>query len=261
MNPTTPPRAAVPARTAVPASPPSPAVVGVRATRVVVTVTSAVIAVCAFAFSFGNIWRLALAWGVPAPIAPLVAPMLDVSVVGLLIAIRHLSLLGIPGRSLAGARLLMLACAVTTWGLNTAQPVLDRRWGGVVIDSVAPALLLGWAEVGPTLLRLTTTLTTGPGHGETPDVATTLTAATGVAARRTLVAAAAARGHTRAATAPPDHGGVDTVATPAWPTGPGGRVEPAAEGNDDTGPWPGARTASAPAWDHFDGEGDLPHVA
>jgi hypothetical protein len=259
MNPT------APARTVFPATP----VVGVRATRFVVTVTSAVIAVCAFAFSFGNIWRLALAWGVPAPIAPLVAPMLDVSVVGLLIAIRQLSLHGIPGRSLAGARLLMLACAVTTWGLNTAQPVLDHRWGGLVIDSVAPALLLGWAEVGPTLLRLTTTLTTtAPGHGETPDTATTVTATTGVAARQTLLAAPAASGHTPtvgghapAATAPPDHSGVDAVATPAWPPGPGGRAEPAAQDGHDTRSWPGTRPTAATAWEHFDGEGDLPHVA
>jgi hypothetical protein len=122
-----------------------------------VTLTGSVIGLCAFTFSFGNIWHLALAWGIPAPIAPLVAPMLDVSVVGLMVAIRQLALLGIPARRLLSARLLMLACAATTWGLNIAQSVLDRRWGAVVIDSVAPALLLGWAEVGPTLLRLTTT--------------------------------------------------------------------------------------------------------
>ena len=130
-----------------------------RGTARTVTLTASVIAVCAFTFSFGNIWHLALAWGIPAPIAPLVAPMLDVSVVGLMIAIRQLALRGIPARQLLSARLLMLACAATTWGLNIAQAVIDHRWGAVIIDSVAPALLLGWAEVGPTLLRLTTTAT------------------------------------------------------------------------------------------------------
>ena len=120
----------------------------------VVSVTGSIIAACAFAFSFGNVWHLALLWGLPAPIAPLVGPMLDISVVGLLIAVRHLTLHGIPGRRLISARVLMLACAVTTWALNIAQSVLDRRWGAAVMDSVAPALLLGWAEVGPTLLRL-----------------------------------------------------------------------------------------------------------
>lgn len=141
---------------------------GARATRVVVTATGSVIAACAFTFSFGNIWQLARAWGVPDPIAPLVAPMLDISVIGLLTAIRYLSLNGIPGRRLLTARLLMLACAATTWGLNIAQAVIDHRWGAVVMDSVAPALLLGWAEVAPTLLRLTTDTelnpTTAPPH-------------------------------------------------------------------------------------------------
>ena len=131
-----------------------------RATAWAVTLTGSVIGLCAFTFSFGNIWHLALAWGIPAPIAPLVAPMLDVSVVGLMVAIRQLALLGIPARRLLSARLLMLACAATTWGLNIAQSLIDHRWGAVIIDSVAPALLLGWAEVGPTLLRLTTTATT-----------------------------------------------------------------------------------------------------
>lgn len=97
-----------------------------RGTARTVTLTASVIAVCAFTFSFGNIWHLALAWGIPAPIAPLVAPMLDVSVVGLMIAIRQLALRGIPGRQLLSARLLMLACAATTWGLNIAQAVIDQ---------------------------------------------------------------------------------------------------------------------------------------
>ena len=137
---------------------PTPApLLGRRSARtvvLVVSVTGSVIAVCAFAFSFGNIWHLARLWGLPPSIAPLVAPMLDISVVGLLVTLRQLTLHGVPGRTLLGARLLMLACAVTTWALNIAQSVLDHRWGAAVMDSVAPALLLGWAEVGPTLLRL-----------------------------------------------------------------------------------------------------------
>jgi hypothetical protein len=233
---------------------------GVRATRAVVTLTSAVIAVCAFTFSFGNIWHLALAWGVPGPIAPLVAPMLDVSVVGLLIAIRELSLHGVPGRALTGARLLMLVCAVTTWGLNIAQPVLDHRWGGVVIDSVAPALLLGWAEVGPTLLRLTTALTTPAasapqGHDGSHGVPVTDPAMTGVATRRAVVAAVATGGRTPSATVPSAHGVVGTEAAPAW-------APDAPDGNGDaTRSWSGRRTASGTAWDRPDEEGDLPHVA
>ena len=125
-----------------------------RVTIMVVSLTSSIIAMCAFAFSFGNIWHLARVWGLPEAIAPLVAPMLDISVVGLLIAVRHLTLHGVPARPLRAARVLLLACAVTTWTLNIAYPVLHHNWGAAVMDSVAPALLLGWAEVGPTLLRL-----------------------------------------------------------------------------------------------------------
>ena len=225
-------------------------VTGAQATRVVVTVTSAVIAVCAFAFSFGNIWRLALAWGVPAPIASLVAPMLDVSVVGLMIAVRQLSLRGVPGRALVGARVLMLTCAVTTWCLNVAQAILDRRWGGVVIDSVAPALLLGWAEVGPTLLRLTTTRAASPDSGER-HVAAVNEAATPVASSDGATGPTiASSGHTppprwAATTMSPDE--IDGLATAPMP------LRWRTPGN--------AAESSGTAWGPSDGEGDLPHVA
>ena len=53
-----------------------------------------VIAALAFVFSFGNVWSLALRLSVPGPIAPLIAPMVDLSVVGLLVALRYLSLRG-----------------------------------------------------------------------------------------------------------------------------------------------------------------------
>ena len=114
-----------------PSSAPSASSLNRRAARtvvLVVSVTGSIIAVCAFAFSFGNIWHLARLWGLPGPVAPLVAPMLDVSVVGLLIAVRQLILHGISGRQLMGARLLMLVCAIVTWALNIAQSVLDHRW-------------------------------------------------------------------------------------------------------------------------------------
>jgi hypothetical protein len=61
-------------------------------------------------------------------------------------------------QALRAARVLLLACAVTTWTLNVANPALRHEWGAAVMDSVAPALLLGWAEVGPTLLRLASQL-------------------------------------------------------------------------------------------------------
>ncbi|MEV8069775.1 DUF2637 domain-containing protein [Streptomyces sp. NPDC085995] len=123
-----------------------------RFTRRTVTVVMAVIAVLAFVFSFGNVWALALRLGVPRPIAPLIAPMVDLSVVGLLVALRYLALRGVPKAELkAGTRLLHL-CGLLTLALNTAEPLLTGRYGRACLDTVAPLLLLGWGHVGPTFL-------------------------------------------------------------------------------------------------------------
>ncbi len=63
-----------------------------RITQRTVIVVMGVIACLAFVFSFGNVWALALRLGVPGPIAPLIAPMVDLSVTGLLVALWYLSL-------------------------------------------------------------------------------------------------------------------------------------------------------------------------
>ncbi|MGA5474342.1 DUF2637 domain-containing protein [Streptomyces arboris] len=123
-----------------------------RFTRRTVTVVMAVIAALAFVFSFGNVWALALRLGVPRPIAPLIAPMVDLSVVGLLVALRFLALRGVPKAELkAGTRLLHL-CGLLTLALNTAEPLLTGRYGRACLDTVAPLLLLGWGHVGPAFL-------------------------------------------------------------------------------------------------------------
>ncbi|MFD9422342.1 MULTISPECIES: DUF2637 domain-containing protein [unclassified Streptomyces] len=123
-----------------------------RFTRHTVTAVMAIIAALAFVFSFGNVWALALRLGVPRPIAPLIAPMVDLSVVGLLVALRFLALRGIPAQELkAGTRLLHL-CGVLTLALNTAEPLLIGHYGRACLDTVAPLLLLGWGRVGPAFL-------------------------------------------------------------------------------------------------------------
>lgn len=130
-----------------------------RFTRRTVTVVMAVIAALAFVFSFGNVWALALRLGVPHPIAPLIAPMVDLSVVGLLIALRFLALHGVPKAELrAGTRLLHL-CGLLTLALNTAEPLLTGRYGRACLDTVAPLVLLGWGHVGPAFLAQFHTLT------------------------------------------------------------------------------------------------------
>lgn len=57
-----------------------------------VTLIVGVIVALTFVFGFGNVFTLALRLGVPVWVAPLVAPAVDLSVVGLLVAIRSLSL-------------------------------------------------------------------------------------------------------------------------------------------------------------------------
>ncbi|MET7386510.1 DUF2637 domain-containing protein [Streptomyces sp. NPDC005529] len=124
-----------------------------RITQRTVTVVMGVIALLAFVFSFGNVWSLALRLGVPAPIAPLIAPMVDLSVVGLLVALRYLSLRGVPSEQMKAATRLMHISGLLTLALNIAEPIVAGHYGRAAIDAVAPLLLLGWGGVGPQLLR------------------------------------------------------------------------------------------------------------
>jgi hypothetical protein len=124
-----------------------------RITQRTITVVMAVIALLAFVFSFGNVWNLALRLGVPNPIAPLIAPMVDLSVLGLLVALRYLSLRGVPADALKGATRLMHTSGFFTLALNIAEPIIAGHYGRACVDAVAPLLLLGWGAVGPALLR------------------------------------------------------------------------------------------------------------
>ncbi|MFG3024721.1 DUF2637 domain-containing protein [Streptomyces sp. NPDC048254] len=124
-----------------------------RITQRTITAVMIVIAALAFVFSFGNVWALALRLGVPAPIAPLIAPMVDLSVVGLLVALRYLSLRGVPAEQMKSVTRLMHFSGLLTLALNIAEPVVAGHYGRAAVDAVAPLLLLGWGAVGPQLLR------------------------------------------------------------------------------------------------------------
>jgi len=138
-------------------------------TQRTVTAVMAVIALLAFVFSFGNVWALALRLGVPHPVAPLVAPMVDLSVVGLLVALRYLSLHGVPTQELRAGTRLMHLCGLLTLGLNIADPLTLELWGRAAVAAVAPILLLGWGHVGPQFLRQFHQLTTpAPADATTP---------------------------------------------------------------------------------------------
>jgi hypothetical protein len=106
-----------------------------------------------FLFGFGNVLALALRIGVPAYVAPLVAPALDLTVLGLLVGTRHLAMHGAPEAVLRPARRLLLAASTATLALNVADPICAGQWGKAGFDAVGPLLLIGWAEVGPALLR------------------------------------------------------------------------------------------------------------
>lgn len=125
----------------------------VAGVRRAVTSVAFVIAGLAFEFGFGNGWQLGLALGVPAWIAPLVAPAVDLSVVTLLATIQYLRASGASDR-LVGPRLLLVGCGLVTCALNTVRPLLDDQVGRACFDAVAPLLLIGWSEVGPRLLGL-----------------------------------------------------------------------------------------------------------
>jgi hypothetical protein len=74
-------------------------------------------------------------------------------VIGLLIAIRTLSMRGAPVEVIRPARRLLLASSVVTLALNVAEPLIVGEVGKALFDAVGPLLLIGWSEVGPTLLQ------------------------------------------------------------------------------------------------------------
>jgi len=117
-----------------------------------VTTIMAVVVGLTFLFGFGNVWNLALRLGVPGWVAPLVAPAVDLSVVGLLLGIHHLAAHGYTRDQLRPARRLLTFASVVTLALNTADPLITGQFGKAAFDAVGPLLLIGWAETGPALL-------------------------------------------------------------------------------------------------------------
>lgn len=95
--------------------------------------------------------------------------MVDLSVVGLLVAVHHLVLTGTEPDQLRSATRLMHLCGALTLALNTAEPVIAGHYGRACLDTVAPALLLGWGAVGPDLLRHLATPTPHPSKELAPD--------------------------------------------------------------------------------------------
>lgn len=118
-----------------------------------VTVIMGVVVGLTFLFGFGNVLNLALRLGVPVWVAPLVAPAVDLSILGLLLGTRHLALKGASADLLRPARRLLIFASVVTLALNVAEPLVAGEFGKAAFDAVGPLLLIGWSEVGSGLLQ------------------------------------------------------------------------------------------------------------
>lgn len=118
-----------------------------------VTLIMATVIGLTFLFGFGNVLALGLRLGVPAYVAPLVAPAVDLSVLGLLLGVRHLALNDAPREQIRPARRLLVLASMMTLALNVTEPLPAGAFGRAAFDAVGPMLLIGWAEVGPGLLQ------------------------------------------------------------------------------------------------------------
>jgi hypothetical protein len=129
------------------------AAAGEALTRRAITAITGAIVVMTFAFSLGNVTQLCRHLGITVWIAWQVGPAVDLSVIGLLTGIQYLSLHGYTPAELVGLRRMLLFCGLLTLALNTAGSIAGRQYGTALVDAVGPALLMGWSEVGPWLLR------------------------------------------------------------------------------------------------------------
>jgi hypothetical protein len=119
-----------------------------------VTASVLLVLASAFGFSFGNVHALCAQLGVPDPWAWLVAPTVDVAVIGLLVGVRYLALHGRGRAELRPARRLLAAAGVATWGLNAGHAIVVVKSPGLaVVDSIVPLLMMAMLEVGPWMLR------------------------------------------------------------------------------------------------------------
>ncbi|GAA4849459.1 hypothetical protein GCM10025787_35450 [Saccharopolyspora rosea] len=118
-----------------------------------VTVIMGTVIALTFLFGFGNVLSLGLRLGVPAYVAPLVAPAVDLSVLGLLVGTRHLALHGASREQVRPAQRLLIFASAVTLALNVAEPICAGQIGKAAFDAVGPLMLIGWAEVGPGLLK------------------------------------------------------------------------------------------------------------
>jgi len=131
----------------------APALAGPVNAGKLVTIMIGIVVALTFLFGFGNSFALGLRLGVPIFIAPLVAPAVDLSVVGLLLGIRQLALNDGPAKVQRSARRLLIFASLVTLALNIAEPLIAGHYGKAAFDAIGPLLMIGWAEVAPDLIQ------------------------------------------------------------------------------------------------------------
>lgn len=131
----------------------TPAPPGAGPTRRTITAITLTISLMCFAFCFGNAHTLCINLGIEGWIAWLIGPSVDLSVIGLLLGVRHLASLGYDEAQLAKPRRLLTFCGLLTLALNTADAVTHGQFGTAAVEAIGPILLICWADVGPWLLR------------------------------------------------------------------------------------------------------------
>jgi len=66
---------------------------------------------------------------------------------------RFLSLHGYTDIQLSKLRRMLRFCGALTLALNTSGALGHQMFGRALVDAVGPALLIGWSEIGPGMLR------------------------------------------------------------------------------------------------------------
>jgi hypothetical protein len=116
-----------------------------------VTVIMGTVVGLTFLFGFDNVLTLALRLGVPVWVAPLVAPAVDLSILGLLLGTRHLALHSATPQQLRPARPLLIFASLTTRALNVADPLVSGQYGKAAFRRCRPAAAdrLGRSRLSP----------------------------------------------------------------------------------------------------------------
>ncbi len=122
---------------------------GPNGTARTVTVIVGTVVGLTFLFGLGNVATLGIRLGVPTYVAILVAPAVDLSVVGLLLGARHLTLHGGPADIIRAARCLLIFASAVTLALNIAEPLISGHYGRAAFDAVGPFSLSGRQRSDP----------------------------------------------------------------------------------------------------------------